>query len=99
LADSFLFKAWAEAWAVVSFTSSVAIIRERLEAYIIADDVQVEDVTDEWQGVAVLGAGAAGLIARVAPAGGAGSCCADVVIGRSLGSGCIRALYHRRTRS
>ena len=55
LADSFVRIASAqEAW-IVSYFSSAAVIRERLEAYIIADDVVVEDVTEVTAGLTVFG--------------------------------------------
>src|SRR5439155_23986426 len=34
-------------------------IRERLESFVIADDVMIEDTTTAWAGVALLGDGAA----------------------------------------
>lgn len=57
LADSFALRD-GEAWWLVSYASSARSIRERLEAYIIADDVVVEDVTVQWEGVVVGGTGA-----------------------------------------
>jgi len=60
LADSFVGKSAAnEAW-IVSYFSPAAVIRERLEAYIIADDVVIEDVTENMRGVTVFGALTAG---------------------------------------
>lgn len=52
LADSFVVRGAAEAefW-VGSYFSPAGAIRERLEAYIIADDVTVEDFTAEWSGI------------------------------------------------
>ncbi len=51
LADSFVRKISArEAW-IVSYFSPTAVIRERLEAYIIADDVVIEDITDAIAGI------------------------------------------------
>ena len=79
LADSFVVRdarsgatgaeAAAEFW-VGSYFSPAAVIRERLEAFIIADDVTVEDVTAEWAGVTLLGEGVA-MAADAATAGGA----------------------------
>jgi hypothetical protein len=54
LADSVIFRQGSY-WLCVSFSSSAETIRERLEAYIIADDVTVEDVTLQWAGVAAYG--------------------------------------------
>jgi folate-binding protein YgfZ len=73
LADSFVVRGAepAEFW-VGSYFSAAAVIRERLEAFIIADDVVVEDVTAEWAGVTLLGEGvAAAMAAAAATAGGA----------------------------
>lgn len=46
----------AEVFWVGSYFSPAAAIRERLEAYVIADDVVIEDLTTEWAGVTVWGA-------------------------------------------
>ena len=55
LADSFVRKVSAsEAW-IVSYFSPASVIRERLEAYIIADDVVIEDVTAAMSGVSLAG--------------------------------------------
>lgn len=55
LADSFVRKiSGREAW-VVSYFSTAAVIRERLEAYIIADDVGIEDVTGTMLGLTLTG--------------------------------------------
>ncbi len=52
LADSFVVRGGGtEEFWVGSYFSEAAAIRERLEAYVIADDVVVEDVTAEWMGV------------------------------------------------
>ena len=66
LADSFVVRGAepAEFW-VGSYFSPAAVIRERLEAFIIADDVGVEDVTAEWAGVTVFGEGVAAATAAV----------------------------------
>jgi folate-binding protein YgfZ len=58
VADSFVFRGPEpdEYW-VGSYYSSAAVIRERLESHIIADDVSVEDQTDRWDAVTVFGAG------------------------------------------
>jgi len=64
LADSFVVRRGLE-WFVISLFSAASVIRERLEAFVIADDVTVEDVTSQWAGVAFLGEGAAeGLAAK-----------------------------------
>lgn len=56
LADSFIVRAEGpEAFWVGSYFSPAAVIRERLEAFIIADDVTVMDETDDWAGLTVWG--------------------------------------------
>ena len=58
LADSFVrISGRQEAW-IVSYFSTAAVIRERLEAYIIADDVVIEDVTERMRGVTLFGGNA-----------------------------------------
>ena len=64
LADSFVLREAADNVWIISFSSSAETIRERLEAYIIADDVSIADVTAEWQGVAVGGPVAESWLAR-----------------------------------
>lgn len=56
LADSFVGKRGLDWWCVSLF-SPAWVIRERLETYIIADDVMIEDVTAQWAGVAFSGEG------------------------------------------
>lgn len=68
LADSFVRKnPGREAW-VVSYFSTAAVIRERLEAYIIADDVVIEDVTGAMLGVTLPGIVTAAELGLGAPA-------------------------------
>lgn len=54
LADSFLLRGREEEefW-LGSYFSGGAVIRERLESHIIADDVTLEDVTSSWEAVSV----------------------------------------------
>lgn len=59
LADSFALRETGERWRLVSYFSSATAIKERLESYIIADDVNVEDVSTSWKGLVVTGPGAA----------------------------------------
>lgn len=56
LADAFVLRGWeaGEFW-VGSYFSRGAAIREHLEAFVIADDVSIEDQTGRWAGVAVWG--------------------------------------------
>ncbi len=67
LADSFVLKIAAQEFWVVSYFSPAAVIRERLEAYVIADDVVIEDLTEEMAGLTVFGQAAP---ADWVPAGG-----------------------------
>jgi len=70
LADSFVLRGSVpdEFW-VGSYFSPAGVIRERLERYIIADDVSIEDATSAWAGLTLLGEGAT---AALAPGGRAG---------------------------
>ncbi len=68
LADSFVLREAADLLWVISFSSSAAVIRERLEAYIIADDVVIDDETAAWQGLALGGEGAAAWLGEAAGA-------------------------------
>ena len=62
LADSFVLR-WEDAWLCISFHSAAEVIRGRLEAYVVADEVTIEDVTAQWTAVMVFGPGAADLLA------------------------------------
>ena len=65
IADSFVGRgAAADAFWVGSYFSPAVVIRERLESFVIADDVVVEDVTNAWAAVTVLGADAKSLAAE-----------------------------------
>lgn len=55
LADSFVLRGTAGEFWIGSYFCRGEVIRERLEAFIIADDVVVEDVSAEWRGVTLLG--------------------------------------------
>ena len=55
LADSFVMQIAAQEFWVVSYFSPAAVIRERLEGYVIADDVVIEDLTGEMAGLTVFG--------------------------------------------
>jgi len=57
LADSFVLRGPAGDFWIGSYFSRGDVIRERLEAFIIADDVVVEDVTADWRAVSVLAPG------------------------------------------
>ncbi len=64
LADSFVVRTGSEAFAVVSYFSPAAALRERLEAYVIADDVTIADETADWTGLALVGADAEAVAAK-----------------------------------
>jgi folate-binding protein YgfZ len=56
LADSFVLRGpEPDTFWIGSTFSPAAVIKERLEAFIIADDVVVEDLTPDWRGVTALG--------------------------------------------
>jgi tRNA-modifying protein YgfZ len=67
LADSFVLRGTGvnEFW-IGSYFSPAAAIRERLESHVIADDVTVEDMTDQWAGVSVLSVGTGATLAEPA---------------------------------
>jgi folate-binding protein YgfZ len=62
LADSQVLQRAANEFEIVSLRSRVTGIRERLEAYIIADDVVIEDRTAGCFGVVIAGERAAGAV-------------------------------------
>jgi len=70
IADSFVLRAANSAgfW-IASYFSAASAIRERLESHAIADDVVIEDETEGWRAVSLLGEAAAER-AREARAGG-----------------------------
>lgn len=70
LADSFVLKEAADNLLIVSFEGSATVICERLEAYVIADDVTLEDVSDAWKGVVLSASEAAGVVERASVGGG-----------------------------
>ena len=65
LADSFVIRENADTWWVMSVLSAGASVRERLEAYLIADEVEISDVTEAWEGVVTVGEEADTRLARV----------------------------------
>jgi folate-binding protein YgfZ len=70
VADSFVIAgASAGEFWIVSYHAAAAVLRARLEDYIIADDVSVEDVTTEWTGLTLLGAGVVAWFAQAPRAG------------------------------
>ena len=63
LADSQVLKQAENDYLVVSFSSSAPVLRARLEAYLIADEVELADQTAAWESILLWGEGAAGLVA------------------------------------
>lgn len=61
LGDSFVVAeaAGGGAYWVGSYSTAATLLRERLEAYVIADDVAIEDQTAEWEGAGLVGVSAA----------------------------------------
>ena len=58
LADSFVLKGNAsDEFFILSYFSSAAVINQRLESYVIADEVLIEEKTAEVEGVCLLGTG------------------------------------------
>ena len=68
LADSYVLRETADLLWVISFSSSAAVIRDRLDAYVIADDVVIADETAAWQGLALGGDGAEAWLGETAGA-------------------------------
>lgn len=66
IADSFIVGASPGEYWIGSYFCPAGTIRRRLEDYIIAADVTVEDATEGWAGVAVLGEGAGDWLASEA---------------------------------
>lgn len=58
LADSHIAKLADNDYLIVSFSCSASVLRGRLESYLIADEVSVEDRTAEWSGLLLWGEGA-----------------------------------------
>ncbi len=66
-ADSHVFRQADNDYLVISFSLPAAQLLARLQACLIADEVELEDQTGDWAGVLLWGEGAAGM---KAPAGG-----------------------------
>ncbi len=58
LADSTIIKAGPEEFWIYSRDTAGAVIQKRLEDFIIADDVVVEDRSSDWESAILVGAGA-----------------------------------------
>ncbi|MEZ5277761.1 MAG: folate-binding protein [Opitutaceae bacterium] len=59
-ADGFVMQAGENDFRILSYESDGADLRERLEAFVIADDVEIGDKTGEVEGIAFLGEEAVG---------------------------------------
>lgn len=71
--DAFAIQRAGGRFLLVSPYCPADAMRARLESFVIADDVALEDVTGQWSGIAVWGAGAArsaAILGIEAPAGG-----------------------------
>ena len=55
IADSFVHRTATGDYWIGSYFSAADVIRKRLEAFVIADDVVIEDVTDQWRGITLIG--------------------------------------------
>lgn len=62
LADSYVRKQAENDYLVVSFSNDASALRARLESYLIADEVEIEDQSGEWAGILLWGEGASGLV-------------------------------------
>jgi folate-binding protein YgfZ len=70
VADSFVVRgAGLEEFWVGSYFSAAAAIRERLESFVIADDIVIEDQTAAWSAVSIFGEGEAAAIAATRATG------------------------------
>lgn len=69
LADSHVLQRAPSVFEVVSRSSPASLIRERLEAYIIADDVAVDDVTAGCAAAIVAGPGTTALVRKLGASG------------------------------
>jgi len=63
VADGFVVRGSADDFWIGSYFSAASGIKERLEAYVVADDVSIADETEAWSGVALYGAEAESLVA------------------------------------
>ncbi len=70
LADSFVLRRAEREFLVVSFSSPADALRQRLESYLIADEVEIADTTAQWARVSVWGHGVADRIGAAPLAGG-----------------------------
>ncbi len=67
VADSFILADPDGTYRIGSYFSPGATIRQRLEDYIVADDVVVEDETAGWSCASLIGAGAGAFLKQILP--------------------------------
>lgn len=65
VADAHILRLGSDAFQVVSFSLAAAKLRERLEAYLIADEVNIADETTGWVRVSVWGNEAGAAVAKL----------------------------------
>lgn len=83
VADSHLLRISEKEFLIVSFTNPARIIRERLEGYLVADDVTVMEETESMRAVIVGGAEAGEALKRIfgrVPAPGAFAAAANMIV-------------------
>lgn len=79
LADGHVLRQAANDFLVISFSAPAAVLLARLEAYLIADEVELADETKAWSGILLWGDGAesltvpSGVVAFASRRAGAGS--------------------------
>ncbi|MEJ1973564.1 MAG: folate-binding protein [Lacunisphaera sp.] len=61
-ADSQVLKQAENEYLIACFSCKAADLRSRLERYLIADEVELEDLTESWTGVLLWGEGAASIV-------------------------------------
>lgn len=64
VADSFLYRVAEEDFLLVSLRTPAALLRQRLESYLIADEVTVTEETAQWATLALVGDDAAAVLGR-----------------------------------
>jgi len=69
LADGFVLGGAPDEFWIGSYFSSASAVRRRLDDYIVADEVAVEDATAGWMGVSLIGEGVGAWLAEAPRAG------------------------------
>jgi folate-binding protein YgfZ len=69
LADSRVIRDGASAYWIASVSSPAAVVAGHLGAHVIADEVEIENQTDAWKGLALIGRGAGDWLANEAGPG------------------------------